>query len=250
MKKYYVAKQIAPEYQESPMFRWKEFENFESWEDVSFCGNGDLMERQTPAMESFLHYIDDACSAYEELELTISQFDSIPEIVKYMFTDNANGYCVSDEVAENPLWKRILEDWPNADRDEERTLICLALEAMTGKKHDYTQISGCCQRDWQYIYYPSDEYDTNALDALEAEYFNEGTEWMVFEEPVEIEESEKENAVEIAEDENCLSFSIYCTSWNEEGQRKEIADEIGCKPDEVLLFSFDHYVKQPIYRLA
>lgn len=248
MKKYYVAKQIAPEYQESPMFRWKEFENFESWEGVSFFGNHDLMERQTPAMESFLHYIDDACSAYEELELTTSQFDSIPEIVKYMFTDNANGYCVSDEVAENPLWKRILEDWPNADRDEEKTLICLALEAMTGKEYDYTQISGCCQRDWQIIYFPA-EYKED-VEIIEAEYFNTGEEWLFFEESVEIEEGEENQAIEIVENEGICPVTIYVTSWNDEEKRKEIAGEIGCKPDEVLLFSFDHYVKQPIYKLA
>lgn len=250
MKKYYVAKQISPEYQESPMFFSHDFENFYNWEDVSFFGNHDLKERQIPAMESFLHYIDDACLAYEELELIISQFDSIPEIVKYMFTDNANGYCVSDEVAKNPLWKRILEDWPNADRDEEKTLICLALEAMTGKEYDYTQISGCCQSDWQYIYYPADDYDFKAIEQLESEYFNTGEEWLIFEEPVEIEESEKENACEIAEEIDSFTYTTYVTAWNDEEKCKEIADEIGCNPDEVLLFFFDHYVKQPIYKLA
>lgn len=248
MKKFYVAKQIAPEYQESPMFRWKEFENFESWEDVSFFGNHDLKERQIPAMESFLNYIDDACSAFEELELTISQFDSIPEIVKYMFTDNANGYCVSDEVAENPLWKRILEEWPTADRNEERTLICLALEAMTGKEYDWFNIHGSCQGDWQIIYMPTENKEDKAT--IEAEYFNTGEEFMVYEESIPLEDWQIENAVEIAENEDCLSFSVYCTSWNEEGQRKEIADAIGCKPEEVLLFEFDHYVKTPVYKLA
>ena len=85
---------------------------------------------------------------------------------------------------------------------------------------------------------------------MEAEYFNTGEEWLIYEEPVEIEESETENACEIAEEEDSFAYTIYVTSWKDEEKRKEIADEIGCKPDEVLLFSFDHYVKQPVYRLA
>lgn len=251
MKKYYVAKQIAPEYQQSPMFKWNEFENFETWEDVSFFGNHDLMERKIPAMESFLNYIDDACSAYEELEMTKSVFESIPEIVKYMFTDNANGYCVSDEVAENPLWKRILEDWPNADYNEERTLICLALEAMTGMEYDWFNIHGCCQGEWQVIYIPTKFKEDREM--IEAEYFNTGEEYSIFEEPVYLEDDEEkspEEILEIAENEDSLAYSLYCYGWSKEMILNQISKSIGCAEKDILLFEFDGYKKTPLYKLA
>ena len=94
------------------------------------------------------------------------------------------------------------------------------------------------------------EYNFKAIEQLESEYFNTGEEWMIFEEPIEIEESEKENACEIAEEIDSFTYTAYVTAWNDEEKRMEIADAIGCKPEEVLLFSFDHYVKKPVYKLA
>ena len=244
MKKYYVAKQIAPEYQESPMFLSHDFENFYNWEDVSFFGNHDLMERKTPILETILDCIDDACTDYFKFinEYSCCPYDSITEIVKEYFPS-----CESTTETE---WEEVFTAWPDSRSNEERNILCDILSLVTGKEFDWKQITGSCQSDWQYIYYPSDEYDKKAIEQLEAEYFNEGEEWKVHEEPVEIEESELENACEIAEEEDSLTFTVYCTSWKDEEKRKEIADAIGCNPDEVLLFSFDHYIKQPVYKLA
>ena len=251
MKKYYVAKQIAPEYQESPMFLSHDFEDFFNWENVSFFGNHELMERKIPILEEILDCIDDACSDYFELvnNPISSPYSSITEIVEEYFLPLVN-YGQDAGKDKEKEWEEIFTAWPDSRNDEEKTILCSILSLLTEREYVWKQITGSCQSDWQYIYYPSDEYDKKAIEQLESEYFNEGTEWLVYEEPVEIEESEMENACEIAEDEDSLAFTVYCTSWNDEEKRKEIADGIGCNPDEVLLFSFDHYVKQPIYRLA
>ena len=247
MKKYYVAKQIAPEYQESPMLTCGMFENFDTWEDVSFMGNNHLIERETPILEEILANIDDACCDYYELvnNPISSPYSSIAEIVDDYFT-----YTTENKPTTDAEWEEIFTAWPDSRGAEERNILCSILSLLTGKEYDWKQITGSCQSDWQYIYYPADEYDKKAIEHLEAEYFNTGEEWLIFEEPVEIEESKLENACEIAEEEYSFTFTVYCTSWKDEEKRKEIADEIGCNPEEVLLFEFDHYVKQPIYKLA
>lgn len=244
MKKYFVAKQIAPEYQESPMFLSRDFEDFNNWEDVSFFGNNHLIERKTPILEEILDCIDDACMDYFKFinEYSCCPYESISEIVKEYFP--------SSKSTMETEWEEVFTTWPDSRKAEERNILCNILSLVAGKEFDWKQITGSCQSDWQYIYYPAEKYNEKALDALEAEYFNEGTEWMLFEEPVEIEEGGEEKAADLAEDEGSFSFSVYCISWNDEEKRKEIADAIGCDPEEVLLFEFDHYKKTPIYKLA
>ena len=68
------------------------------------------------------------------------------------------------------------------------------------------------------------------LEAFEIEYFNTGSEWIVDEGDFNPDE---DNPEEIS------GYSIYCTSWNDEGIKQEIADSVGVDIDDVILFPFE-----------
>lgn len=99
-----------------------------------------------------------------------------------------------------------------------------ALHIVTGKRYDVRTIRGCCQGDWQYIYFPVDDYTPAALDILEADYFNTGSEWIVNDD-----------------------FSIYAYSWNNDDIRAEIADAAGVSPCDVILYTFTGWSRSPEY---
>lgn len=110
------------------------------------------------------------------------------------------------------------------DRFDGEKRILRALHIVTGKRHDVRTIRGCCQGDWQNVYFPIDDYTRDALDILEADYFNTGSEWIVNED-----------------------FSVYVYSWNDDGIRDEIASAAGCNRDNVILQVFSGWRRTPEY---
>ncbi len=108
----------------------------------------------------------------------------------------------------------------------------LLLSAITGHNYETATICGCCQSDWQNILYPTDLYTDEMVKKLEMEYFNTGSEWIIF-----------ENSVQ---DENVL-FSMYCYEWDIEEIKKEIAKEIGEDVNNIEFLQFARYVQTPLY---
>lgn len=164
------AKQVPPEYQESPLFL------FNDWpEDLAICGNRDF---------------DSHC----------------PEVFTRVY--------------------KALQDGE----------LCEALSVVTGKKWEYSTIRGCCQSDWQEVFYIADNWGREALSTFETEYFNTGTEWIVH---------DGDSLPESPEDIN--GYFVYCTSRNEDGIANEIADSAGGRPEDVKLWAFDGYTQSPKY---
>ena len=102
--------------------------------------------------------------------------------------------------------------------------ILRALHIITGKRYDVQTIRGSCQGDWQNVYFPVDDYAPTALDILEADYFNTGSEWIVNDD-----------------------FSIYVYSRHNDGIRTEIADAAGVDPADVVLLEFTGWSKTAVY---
>jgi hypothetical protein len=105
--------------------------------------------------------------------------------------------------------------------------ILRALHIVTGKRYDVRTIRGCCQGDWQNVYYPVDEYTPAALDILEADYFNTGTEWIVTVDGCDV--------------------GVYTYSWKDDDTRAEIAAAVGADPGDVILYTFAGWSKTPEY---
>ena len=122
--------------------------------------------------------------------------------------------------------------------DDDESL-CEAMALLTGKKYTSKCIRGCCQSDWQDIYYSPEDYDDAAIDRLEMEYFNTGSEWMIHD-----GDGEPEDAEDVS------GYTTYCYGWNNEGIKKEIAAAAGCEAEDVVLFVHTGYTRVSNYDIA
>lgn len=102
-----------------------------------------------------------------------------------------------------------------------------ALTELTGRRYEETTIRGCCQGDYARVIYPADEYP-NGLKYFEADFFGMFTEYEVH---------DGENAPDGADDISGYFMRVY------DDPEKEIAEECGCKPEEVKIFRFGGYKK-------
>ena len=129
----------------------------------------------------------------------------------------------------------LLDELPDDVRDElgcrpDPDALAAALTEHTGHTWDSGAITGCCQREWQYLVYRVDFWPYDARKALEMEYFNTGTEWLVY--------------TDITDE-----VSVYCYGYTSEQIAEEIKNAFGGSPaDTVQLDWFDGYNRTPKYR--
>lgn len=121
--------------------------------------------------------------------------------------------------------------------------ILRALEIVCGGFWECGIIQGCCQSDWQEVFYDSETWTDEMLRNLEAFYFNTGSEWIAAE-PSE----EKLTPEEIAEEGGA---GVYCIEYMESKIKEEIKEYMGYKNDpavQVVLYQFDGYIQTPKYK--
>lgn len=116
------------------------------------------------------------------------------------------------------------------DRFDGEKRILRALHLVTGKRYEKRTIHGCCQGDWQEVYYPVADYSPEALYTLEIEYFNLGSEWQIK-----------------TEEEDPDGYSLYCYTTGPDCIREEIANATGEKPENITLRIFDGWKQIPVY---
>lgn len=124
-------------------------------------------------------------------------------------------------------------------RKEVDQILVDVLSIVTGEEWDYKEIHGCCQGEWNTVYYPVQYWTKESLEAFETMYFNTGSEWIVHEgdtEPTSPEEID--------------GCTYYCVSWNDEGIKKELAEAVGGKPEDVILYKYVGSVSIPTYKVA
>lgn len=233
------ARQVNPEYQESPLFL--DDESFP--ENIAVCGNRDYKER-LPEVFARVRDVLNAGELATELEYIAgghtfyAAYTTATEaITAYLPPVHKDKYSTKDIHA----LKMAVMDYAEAGRslDEESALL-RALDAVTGKEWACREIHGVCQGDWNQVYYPADEWSPEALAEFEAEYFNTGTEWIIH---------DGETAPEGPEDID--GFSFYCTEWDDEKTRQRIREERGTAPDdEVILYKWAGYTQIPRYEKA
>lgn len=224
------ARQVPPEHQESPLMIDDCF-----WEEIICDGNRDYKSRTTHEYKRLKGSISEAAAEVEAIvkKNGYSPYKNITEIIHDMFfRENRKRYTTK----EIHTWKELLLYYQTCKREEENAVICQALKLMTGKSYSHRSIRGCCQSDWQRIYYPDGEYSAKSIECFETEYFNLGSEWIVHD-----DETEPETPNDIT------GYSQYCYSWNDDGIRKEIADSERCKPEEVVIYKFNGYIKTAVY---
>lgn len=188
------AYQVAPEYQESPLCLFDEV-----LEGMEICGNKDYKRHTSATFDEVLECLE--YGNFSDFEFTGYKAERLEELCNKYGTRGA----------------------------DDEGIIAEALFIITGQKWKYKQISGCCQSEWNYIYYRPDEWTAKALEYFEIEYFNIGNEWRIEDE----EGDDMEN--------------VYTHEWNDDERKREIAENIGVNPDEVTLYLFDGWTKTAKY---
>lgn len=207
--------QVNPEYQESPLFVDGFFPP-----DIILTGNRRLEEHTTPEFDLIRANFEDMAGYFsysadvdgEEMPLS-----EIPQLLTDYGFDRKDGKPWTE--LDCKVWKSLLA---LAELDDED--IACALELMTRKPWSVVEIHGCCQGDWQTMFFPEEAFDDKALEAFNCEYWNIGTEWQIHDE---------------TEDPDIQDYFCYVTEWNEDATREALASIAGCNPDDVVLHWFE-----------
>ena len=189
------AYQVAPEYQEAPLWQFDEMP-----EGVEIYGNRNYIRHTSATFDEVLECLE--YGDFSDFEFTEYKAQRMEELCNIYGTRGAN----------------------------DKVIIAEALSIVTGQKWEYKKISGYSQSDWNYIYYRLDEWTEKALKYFEIEYFNTGNEWW-------IEDEEGDDM-----------GSVYTHEWNDDENKREIAEQIGVNPGEVTLYLFDGWIKTAKYR--
>lgn len=219
------AKQVPPEYQESPLF-------MDEWpENVFTFGNRDY-NAHAERLEDIRRSLETAAEEFERLQAG----DFSCYVGGYSFKEILFNYLPRDDGREYTRAERLkmvqlVNNYCDCSSSDENEILCDVLELITGNKYDYATIRGCCQGDWQEIIYPAG-YGREWLDAFECEYFNTGAEWR-------ISENDPEN------DDN---YYMYTHAWRIDDIRAEIAAAAGVDPCDVVLYEFTGWNRSPEYK--
>lgn len=225
------AKQVSPEYQESPLFIEGCFPD-----NIAVCGNRNY-KAHLPELFEKVQTILEQGELAEVLEYPKKWADwyknATEAINDYLPPEKGKKYSTNAIHA----LRCLVLDYSCCACSRENEILCKVLSIVDDKKWDYKTIRGSCQSDWQEVFFPVDEWNKEALADFEIQYFNEGTEWIIHD-----EENTPESPEEIS------GFCMYCTSWNDEGIKEEIARETGESPENIVLYAFDGYTRIANYR--
>lgn len=227
------AKQVPPEYQESPLF----YGDFP--ENIIVTGNRDYNSHTIPVYDRILDCYDEAAEYLEELQRCKKDatYRNVTEII--------NDYFPALEYREKPYNTRDIHRIREALRLYESRkyyegdYILDMLEAITGEAWSETTIRGCCQGDWQTVIYPVKSWNCESLEIFETEYFNTGSEWIVHDGNADPDGPE-----------DIDGYSVYCHAWRTEDIKREIAEAHGAADAEVILYEFTGYSHIPNYKEA
>lgn len=222
------AKQVPPEYQESPLL----LTPYDWPENVFVFGNRHFNEH-ADKLNDLREAIESAGDEWDELQAGECNYSTWGDVLADLLPpwDTHRGYT----RAERKQWADICIRYYEAKSYEENGILCEALELISGEAWKEGTIRGCCQGDWQEIIYPA-IYGREWLECFEMEYFNTGSQWIIHDET---------DAPDGPED--ISGYSIYCYGWNNEKIRLEIAEASGCNPSEVVLYAFSDWVRTPDY---
>lgn len=227
------ARQIEPEIQESPLM------DYDEWpEDIAAKGNGDYKDHCPEVFTRVLDALENG-ELYEALEdlrthnggYYTEWYKNPTEAINDLLKPEKPCYSTRDIHKIKILVTEYAEYSGIQDR-----VLCEVLSIVTGHTWDHKTIRGCCQSDWQDIYYVVDSWSNDALDAFEVEYFNSGSEWIIH---------DRDNIPKNPEEVN--GYRIYCHELLEKDIAAEIAAVTGVNPEEVVLWAFDGYTNKPVF---
>ena len=174
----YYARQIPEERQESPFWlsnitRNGAIENREEYPGIALKSSNNLVELNPSVVDKVISAVSDIEDCYAEIKHFGKDFGGHKTLTE----------CIAKLVGRRPStkavyeWKQLVDNFNDQDDD----LICKALTLFYGVKWDHTELHGCAQGDFITAFYMSDIWNRKALEEIESEYFNLGTEWRISE---------------------------------------------------------------------
>lgn len=153
-----------------------------------------------------------------------------PDVYETVYNALFSGENPCEEDEENfAMWEKLINDSTEQIISDEKA-ICEGLKLITGEEWAYRELRGCGQSDWNGCYYIVSMWTSEALNALEMEYFNMCSEWVL-------------------EDEDGEEWgSVYTHYWTDEENRAEIAKVIGVEFEDVTLYLFDGWTRTAKYK--
>ena len=215
----FTAVQVDPEYQESPFYR--DYPLFP--EDISVFGNKSFHHRYTPEIDSIMEVMEKTGFIWS-LSCDENFAEQRATITEYFDDFDIN------RISDDDIRKLVPLFLDNEDVDI-CELYTKVFSIITGRRYEYRCIRGFCQSDWNYIFFPEDTWSDEDIDHFEMEYFNLGDEWLVTDE----------------DDPDC-PVSYYTHEWTDKDKKAELAEMIGCRPQDLSMFEFIGYTRTPEYR--
>lgn len=220
MKNKIIAKQVPPEYQESPLFLGNEFLP----DNIILDGNRSYNSHTTPLYDRIMQSYDDAAREIESLDTRdgYASYNTATEVINDFFPAleyREKAYNTRDIHA----IREALRMYGTSSYYNGRYITAM-LDAITGGDWKNGTICGACQGDWQHVIYNSNDWSRADLDILETEYFNTGSEWIINDD-----------------------YSVYTHAWSNDGTRAEIASAAGVDPADVVLLEFTGWSRTPDY---
>ena len=219
------AKQVPPDIQESHF-------DIGMYPDVTITENSNFNEYKSDLYKRVEDYLEDAYREFDEFEDGEREPDDahLNALIQTYFG------VLPRSVDERLQWRKLLSRriFTSVFATSLKQ-IARIMSLISGKPYDVHDIHGCCQSDWNCVICP-DEMTVgrpSSLQAIESEYFNTGSEWMVY---------ESEDACEA----ECDGTSIYVLDM--QNPREVIADCYGVMPADVEAYAFDRYEKIPKYK--
>lgn len=217
-----LAIQTAPEYAESPFWRdYSETDNGTYYDGLTIISTYNHFVTRTKHTDLFDLIADNAEEADEAAEdfrtgegaYYAPYFRNYTEYIDQTFKPKKR-ISTRNIHRLKELFKTIAEAYhPEYETDA----IAEAMTIITGEKYEAGTLTGYCQGDIVQIIYKADEWNKEALESLETEFWNGGREY------------------NITTEEDPEGYYMYLTEWDEDKIRKEIAAETGTTPEEVEL---------------
>lgn len=230
------ARQIMPEFQDSRIFD----DDGNGVEYINVWGNKDYQSCTSSVFDRVKERLD-AGELAEDIEAVM---EKNPSAIYGNITGAINNQLWRDDgkpysTRQIGKLKQLVLRYSECRSSEEDQILVDVLSIVTGEEWDYRNIHGCCQSEWNTVYYPVKYWTKESLDAFETMYFNTGSEWIVHEgdtEPTSPEEID--------------GCAYYCVSWNDEGIKKELAEAAGGNVEDVVLYKYSGSVSIPTYKVA
>lgn len=207
--------------------------DFDGWEDFIIDGNKEFMSFHEDY--SLYDLIKRYCIEYNDL------FEELDDIENSNYKNATE--AIEDYLEFKPTTKQVhdiklalekaYKEYPYTDFDE---LTCDLLTICEKRTWVYDTIYGCCQGDYQTVFYPTDSYNQKFVDYMESLYFNTGNEYFL--EAVDDDDDTEEPNYDGD------GYCDYFTEWNETDLKKHIADnsEYICgehlSPDDVIIYEY------------